>query len=130
MLPMIFKFLSGPIINKVVSTGVRYFEKRQEISEAKHTARLEIEAKKATADIDWDAAAMEASKGSWKDELWTIWIIGVLTALLIPQSQPHVINALTAMGEAPDWFSILVLTSAAASFGVRDVIKNRLARKR
>ena len=62
MLPMIFKFLGGPIINKVVSTGVRYFEKRQEISEAKHTARLEIEAKKATADIDWDAATMETSK--------------------------------------------------------------------
>ena len=52
MLPMIFKFLGGPIINKVVPPGVRYFEKRQEISEAKHTARLEIEAKKATADID------------------------------------------------------------------------------
>ena len=120
MLPMIFKFFGGPIINKVVSTGVRYFEKRQEISEAKKT----------TADIDWDAAAMGASKGSWKDELWTIWIIGVLTALLIPQSQQHVITALTAMGEAPDWFSILVLTSVAASFGVRDVIKNRLARKR
>jgi len=45
---MIFKFLGGPIINKIVSTGVRYFEKLQEISEAKHTAKLEIEAKKTT----------------------------------------------------------------------------------
>ena len=73
---------------------------------------------------------MEASKGLWKDELRTIWIIGVLTTLLIPQSQPHVINALTAMGEAPDWFSILVLTSAAASFGVKVVINNGRAKKR
>ncbi len=47
MLPMIFKFLGGPIISKVVDTGVRYLERKQEISEAKHTARLEIEAKKA-----------------------------------------------------------------------------------
>ena len=94
------------------------------------TARLEIEAKKATANIDWDAAAMEASKGSWKDELWTIWIIAVLTALLIPQTQGHVITALQAMSDAPEWFQILVLTSAAASFGVRDIIKNRLARPR
>ena len=31
--------------------------------------------------------------------------------------------------EAPEWFSVLVLISVAASFGVRDVIKNRLARK-
>ena len=46
MLPMIFKFLGGPIISKVVDTGVRYLERKQEISEAKHTARLEIEAKK------------------------------------------------------------------------------------
>ena len=60
--------------------------------------------------------------------LWTIWIIAVLTALLIPQTQAHVITALQAMSDAPDWFQILVLTSAAASFGVRDIIKNRLAR--
>jgi len=129
MLPMIFKFLGGPIISKVVDTGVRYLERKQEVSEAKHTARLEIEAKKATADIDWDAAAMDASKTSWNDELWTIWIIGVLTALMIPQTQPHVMRALNAMSEAPEWFSVLVLISAAASFGVRDVIKNRLARR-
>ncbi len=73
---------------------------------------------------------MEASKTSWKDELWTIWIISVLTALMIPQTQPHVMAALNAMSVARVWFSILVLISAAASFGVRDVIKNRLAKKR
>ena len=53
MLHMAFKLLGGPVIGKVVEAGTRWFEKRAEIAEAKHTARLEIESKKATADIDW-----------------------------------------------------------------------------
>ena len=32
MLPMIFKFLGGPIISKVVDTGVRYLERKHEIT--------------------------------------------------------------------------------------------------
>ncbi len=34
MLPMIFKFLGGPTIGKVVDTSVRYLERKQEITES------------------------------------------------------------------------------------------------
>jgi len=129
MLHMIFKVLGGPEIGKVVDAGTRWFEKRAEIAEAKHTARLEIEAKKATADIDWDQIMARASANSWKDELLTIWAVVVLTLVFLPWTQEWALSGLRGLEAAPEWFQILIITVFAASFGVRDLIRNRLGRK-
>jgi hypothetical protein len=129
MLHMAFKLLGGPVIGKVVEAGTRWFEKRAEIAEAKHTARLEIEAKKATADIDWDQIMARASASSWKDELLTIWAVVVLTLVFLPWTQEWALSGLRGLEAAPEWFQILIITVFAASFGVRDLIRNRLGRK-
>ena len=129
MLHMAFKLLGGPVIGKVVEAGTRWFEKRAEIAEAKHTARLEIEAKKATADIDWDQIMARASANSWKDELLTIWAVVVLTLVFLPWTQEWALAGLRGLEAAPEWFQVLIITVFAASFGVRDLIKNRLGRK-
>ena len=129
MLHMAFKLLGGPVVGKVVEAGTRWFEKRAEIAEAKHTARLEIEAKKATADIDWDQIMARASASSWKDELLTIWAVVVLTLVFLPWTQEWALAGLRGLEAAPEWFQVLIITVFAASFGVRDLIKNRLGRK-
>jgi hypothetical protein len=129
MLHMAFKLLGGPVVGKVVEAGTRWFEKRAEIAEAKHTARLEIEAKKATADIDWDQIMARASASSWKDELLTIWAVVVLTLVFLPWTQEWALAGLRGLEAAPEWFQILIITVFAASFGVRDLIRNRLGRK-
>jgi len=129
MLHMLFKMLGGPVIGKVVEAGTRWFEKRAEIAEAKHTARLEIEAKKATADIDWDQIMARASASSWKDELLTIWAVVVLTLVFLPWTQEWALAGLRGLEAAPEWFQVLIITVFAASFGVRDLIKSRLGRK-
>ena len=129
MLHMAFKLLGGPVVGKVVEAGTRWFEKRAEIAEAKHTARLEIEAKKATADIDWDQIMARASANSWKDELLTIWAVVVLTLVFLPWTQEWALAGLRGLEAAPEWFQILIITVFAASFGVRDLIRNRLGRK-
>lgn len=129
MLHMLFKMLGGPVIGKVVEAGTRWFEKRAEIAEAKHTARLEIEAKKATADIDWDQIMARASANSWKDELLTIWAVVVLTLVFLPWTQEWALAGLRGLEAAPEWFQVLIITVFAASFGVRDLIKSRLGRK-
>ena len=129
MLHMAFKLLGGPVIGKVVEAGTRWFEKRAEIAEAKHTARLEIETKKATADIDWDQIMARASANSWKDELLTIWAVVVLTLVFLPWTQEWALSGLRGLEAAPEWFQVLIITVFAASFGVRDLIKNRLGRK-
>ena len=129
MLAMAFKLLGGPILSKVIDGGTRYLQKRQEISEAKHTVRMEIEAKKATADIDWDTLQAKNSASSWKDELLTIWAVGVLTLVFLPWTQEWALAGLHGLEAAPEWFQILIITVFAASFGVRDLIKNRLGKK-
>ena len=129
MLHMLFKMLGGPVIGKVVEAGTRWFERRAEIAEAKHTARLEIEAKKATADIDWDQIMARASANSWKDELLTIWAVVVLTLVFLPWTQEWALAGLRGLEAAPEWFQVLIITVFAASFGVRDLIKSRLGRK-
>lgn len=129
MLHIMFKMLGGPVIGKVVEAGTRWFEKRAEIAEAKHTARLEIEAKKATADIDWDQIMAQNSSSSWKDELLTIWAVVVLTLVFLPWTQEWALSGLRGLEAAPEWFQILIITVFAASFGVRDLIKNRLGKK-
>jgi hypothetical protein len=129
MLHMAFKLLGGPVVGKVVDAGTRWFEKRAEIAEAKHTARLEIEAKKATADIDWDQIMARNSANSWKDELLTIWAVVVLTLVFLPWTQEWALAGLRGLEAAPEWFQILIITVFAASFGVRDLIKNRLGKR-
>ena len=39
MFAVLGKILGGPIVSKVIETGSRWIERRQEITEAKHTAR-------------------------------------------------------------------------------------------
>ena len=122
MIALLGKIVGGPIVSKVFETGVRYFEKRQEISEAKHNARMQVEAKKATADIDWDQIMAQNSSKSWKDELLTIWAVVVMSLVFLPWTQE--------LEEAPEWFTILIFTVFAASFGVRDLIKTKLGGKK
>ena len=130
MIALFGKMIGGPIVSKVFETGVRYFKKRQEISEAKHNARMQVEAKKATADIDWDQIMAQNSSKSWKDELLTIWAVVVMSLVFLPWTQEWALNGLRGLEEAPEWFTILIFTVFAASFGVRDLIKTKLGGKK
>ena len=50
-------------------------------------AEAETKMKLATGEISWEQAAIEASKDSWKDELWTIVFVLILCANFIPALQ-------------------------------------------
>ena len=57
---------------------------------AKTTVKIteaEIKKKQLTGEIDWEQSAIEASKDSWKDELWTIVFVLILAANLYPASK-------------------------------------------
>ena len=130
MFAVLGKILGGPIVSKVIETGSRWIERRQEITEAKHTARLEIEAKKATADIDWDQIMANNSANSWKDELLTIWAVVVMSLVFLPWTQEWALSGLNGLSQAPEWFQVLIFTVFAASFGVRDLINSKIGGKK
>ena len=49
--------------------------------------KTEIKKKQLTVEIDWEQSAIEASKDSWKDELWSIVFVLILAANLVPSLQ-------------------------------------------
>ena len=57
----------GTILSSVSSLASSYIEGKTAIPKAEATIRM----KEAPGEIDWDLAAMRASKSSWKDE-WPV----------------------------------------------------------
>ena len=47
----------------------------------------EIKKKQHKGEIDWEESAIEASKDSWKDELWSIVFVLVLATKFVPSLQ-------------------------------------------
>jgi len=125
----LFTFLGGPIVTKAVDAGVRFIERRAERAEARHIANLQLEAKRATADIDWEQHSLRSMLNSWKDEVGFLWVLGVLTLVLLPQTQETALAGLRGLQEAPVWFQAIVGAAFASTFGVKDLIKYATGRK-
>ena len=79
----------------------------------------EIKKKQLTGEIDWEQSAIEASKDSWKDELWTIVFVLILAANFVPSWQDAMRVGFQNLHECPAWVSWGMYASIAASFGIR-----------
>ena len=82
-------------------------------------AEAETKMKLATGEISWEQAAIEASKDSWKDELWTIVFVLILCANFIPALQEPMKQGFENLKQCPAWVSWGMYASIAASFGIR-----------
>ena len=82
-------------------------------------ANAEIKMKQATGEIDWEQAAITASKDSWKDELWTIVFVLILVANFIPSMQDIMAQGFANLEATPLWVQWGMYASIAASFGIR-----------
>jgi hypothetical protein len=82
-------------------------------------ANAEIKLKQATGEMDWEQSAIEASKDSWKDELWTIVFVLILVANFIPSMQDVMAVGFANLETTPLWVQWGMYASIAASFGIR-----------
>ena len=81
----------------------------------------EIKKKQVTGEIDWEQSAIEASKDSWKDELWTVVFVLILAANFVPSLQDTMARGFTNLETTPLWVQWGMYASIAASFGIRTV---------
>ena len=79
----------------------------------------EIKKKQLTGEIDWEQSAIEASKDSWKDELWTIVFVLILAANFVPSLQDTMARGFANLEMTPLWVQWGMYASIAASFGIR-----------
>jgi len=70
-------------------------------------------------EIDWEKSTIEASKDSWKDELWTIVFVLILVANFLPSLHDTVVRGYANRETTVLWVQWGMYTSIAASFGIR-----------
>ena len=109
------------LLSSVVGLGTSYLDSKSTIAKAKAEKELKI----ASGELGWEVAAMEASKNSWKDELWTIVFVLILVANFVPfwGVQEFMAVGFENLEKCPEWVTYGMYASIAASFGLRSFSK-------
>lgn len=105
----------GQIIGSLGGLAKSYIDSKTQIK----ITEAEIKKKQLTGEIDWEQSAIEASKESWKDELWTLVFVAILIANFIPSMQDVMAVGFANLETTPLWVQWGMYASIAASFGIR-----------
>ena len=105
----------GQIVSAIGGLATSYIDGKTAVQKA----NAEIKLKQATGEMDWEQSAIEASKDSWKDELWTIVFVLILVANFIPSMQDVMAEGFKNLETTPLWVQWGMYASIAASFGIR-----------
>lgn len=105
----------GQLISAIGGLATSYIDGKTAVQKA----NAEIKLKQATGEMDWEQSAIEASKDSWKDELWTIVFVLILVANFIPNMQDVMAVGFANLETTPLWVQWGMYASIAASFGIR-----------
>lgn len=111
------------LLSSVVGLGTSFLDSKAQIQKAKATKEQKI----AEGTANWEVMAMDASKGSFKDELWTIVFVLILCANFIPWGgmQDIMQRGFENLEKCPEWITYGMYASIAASFGLRSFSKLR-----
>ena len=107
----------GGIISAVSGLASGYIDGKTAVQKA----NAEIALKKATSETDWEQSAIEASKDSWKDELWTVVFVLILLLNFVPSMQAVMAEGFANLETTPMWVQWGMYCSIAASFGIRTI---------
>ena len=105
----------GQIVGALGGLATSYLDGKTAVQKA----NAEIKLKQATGEMDWEQSAIEASKDSWKDELWTIVFVAILCMNFIPSMQTVMAQGFANLETTPLWVQWGMYASIAASFGIR-----------
>ncbi len=113
---MILKMLFGGLTN-IVGKFMDAKKNKRDLENAIAVKKLDYVRDKGMADVDWEKSAMDASRESWKDELWTLVFAYLLMSAIWAPDQIKAV--FLAYAGAPYWFQLCVLVSVGSSFGVK-----------
>jgi len=105
----------GAIVSAVSGLATSYIDGKTAIQKA----NAEIRLKKATSETDWEQSAIEGSKDSLKDEVWTGVFVLILCANFVPSLQEHMRVGFANLETCPEWVKWGMYASICASFGFR-----------
>jgi hypothetical protein len=123
MLNFLLPLLKNPLTRIIASKTIGAIQHKLE--KDKIIRVREIEASKTV-----DVANIKASSNSFRDELLTIIISGILICTFLPITQPHMIKGFEILKTAPTefWWAVLIVFSG--SFGINSINKFRNGKKK
>ena len=97
----------------------------------KAKAEAEVHKKVAAGKIDWEANAIDATKGSWKDEYLTVVLTLPAILLFVPGLTDYIREGFQVLETLPGWYQNLLYICVTASFGIKatDMFKGRGGKK-
>ncbi|QDP49552.1 MAG: hypothetical protein GOVbin1230_4 [Prokaryotic dsDNA virus sp.] len=117
--------LFGPIVSGITNLATAWIKGKQEKAKLKsqvELSKLEATRKKIETDGDWEKIAQSNAGDSYKDELWTIWMIIIMTLCFIEPMQPVLKEGFRFLREdLPEFLQWGILISISASFGIKGV---------
>ena len=69
--------------------------------------------------VAWEASAVDQMKGSWKDELILICLLGPAVLVFFPGMTHHIEAGFIALQQLPDYYKHLLYIACSASFGIK-----------
>ncbi len=122
----------GGIVQALSGLATSYIDGKTAIQKANAESKL----KQATGEINWEQAAIEASKDSWKDEYFTIALsspiifIGYAVGVDDPTIIARVEEGFAALSRLPEWYQYLLFIAVSSSFGIKGADKLMSLRKK
>lgn len=102
---------------------LEHFKDKRDLKREIQLAKLQREAKIASADIEWDQIAAQQSANSWKDEAWTLLFIIIFAAAFVPGMDIYIMKGFAVLEQTPEWFKLYAGTAVAFAFGRSELIK-------
>ena len=107
----------GQIIGSLGGLAKSYIDAKTNVK----ITEAEIKKKQPTGDSNREQSAIEASKDSWKDELWTMVFVLILAVNFVPSLQKTMTRGFANLETTPLRVQWGMYTSIAASFGIRTI---------
>ena len=120
------------LISPIANLAGGYLKNKAEEKQAKHKAKMTM----IENDADWETKMAEASKGSWKDEYFTIALsspiifIGYAVGVDDPTIITRVEEGFAALSRLPEWYQYLLFIAVSSSFGIKGADKLMSLRKK
>ena len=119
------------LISPIANLAGGYLKNKAEEKQAKHKAKMTM----IENDADWESKMAEASKGSWKDEYFSLALsspiifIGYAVGVDDPSIITRVEDGFAALSRLPEWYQYLLFIAVSSSFGIKGADKIMKLRK-
>jgi len=117
-----WQLLAKPLLGVVTDSVKGFVETKKAKADLKLTeikATKVLKEKQIAGEVAWEASAVDQMKGSWKDELILICLLGPAVLVFFPGMTEHVHAGFIALQSLPDYYKHLLYLACSVSFGVR-----------